>query len=126
MKIWIIAMAGTVLFLGAGIWVQVNLERTTAQFGNELTRTRQAVERSDWPLARVSLTQLTRKWEKTKSFWSLLLSHKEIDAIEQALIRSSQAVASRSRADAYIELGTLNYFLKHIAQRERVNPINIF
>ncbi len=126
MKLWIIAMAGAVLFTIAGIWVQGNLERTTAQFSKELTRTYQAVQQSDWPLAHASLARLTRQWEKTNSFWSLLLSHKEIDAIEQALIRSSQAVASQSRADAYIELGALDYFLKHIARRERVNPINIF
>lgn len=126
MKIWLLCLAGLVLFIVAGLLVQSNLEQSTVHFSQELNRVEAALEVRDWHRTGQNLRRLNSDWERTKFLWALMLNHKEIDAIEQSLIRSEKAVDTQSYNDAAIELGSLRYFLKHVPQRERVDLINIF
>jgi hypothetical protein len=126
MKVWLLSLLGLALFLAAGGLIQRQIHSATARFEIPLQRAEAAVAGRDWRTANSQLHRLEREWSKTKSLWAMLLNHKEIDSIEQALERSKQALASRSASDAAIELGALRYFLKHIYERERLTWVNIF
>ena len=126
MRVWLLTMAGLVLFIIAAFLVQSNLEKTTRHLNVQLEKASSALQARQWPQSKQALKALDQDWKRTRPYWAILLNHKEIDAIEQALTRTQKAVESRSFDLATVEIGTLKYFLDHIPERERLNAINVF
>ncbi len=126
MKVWITTMVGLVLFIGLGIYVQNQLEKTSMHFGKEIKNLNAILEHQQWKPALKKLITFQSKWEKTKPFWAMLIIHREMDSIDQALIRTKKAVQSKNKSEAQMELGSLEHYIQHIPERERFSLINIF
>ena len=126
MKVWLFTMAGLAFFIIAACLVQSNLERTNRHLNVQLEKATSALQARQWSQSKQALKALDKDWERTRPWWAILLNHKEIDAIEQAMTRTQKAVESRDFGLAMVEIGTLKYFLDHIPERERFNPINMF
>ena len=79
-----------------------------------------------WGPTDTQLRKVTQEWEKTKSTWAIFLYHNEIDTIEQSLSKSREAVRCRDYTESAVELGNLQYFIKHVPKSEGLNFVNIF
>jgi hypothetical protein len=66
-----------------------------------------------------------KEWQKTKLLWAMLIIHREIDSIDEALIRSMKATQSKNYSEALIELNILKHYFKHIPEREKFSLVNI-
>lgn len=125
MKTWIFTISGLIVFIFLSLLNQSFLEKNTQQLASQLHRVEVAIGRKNWPEAGRGLQAVEKKWRKIKPLWSLLLHHQEIDAIDQALVRTQHGVRSRSYTLTLIEYGSLIAFIKHIPRREEFNLVNI-
>lgn len=125
MKTWIISIAGLIIFIVLSLFNQSSLEKNTQRLANNLYRVEAAIGQKNWPEAFRELQTIQKKWRKIKPVWSLLLHHQEIDAIDQALVRTQHAVRSRDKALSLVEYGSLVESIKHIPKREEFNLVNI-
>jgi hypothetical protein len=126
MKVWISAMIGLALFIGLGIYVQIRLEKTSLNFTKETKELDTVLKDQQWQPALKKLTQFENKWKKTKPFWAMLIIHREMDSIDEALIRTKKAIQSKNASEAQMELGSLEHYIQHIPERERFSLVNIF
>lgn len=126
MKVWISAMIGLALFIGLGIYVQIQLEKTSLSFTKETKELDTVLKDQQWHPALKKLTLFENKWKKTKPFWAMLIIHREMDSIDEALIRTKKAIQSKNVSEAQMELGSLEHYIQHIPERERFSLVNIF
>lgn len=126
MKVWVIAMVGLILFISLGIYTQKQLIKTSQHFTKEIKNINALIEQQQWKPAAKKLIVFQNQWKKTKPFWAMLIIHREMDSIDEALIRTKKAVQSKNSSAAQMELGSLKHYIQHIPERERFSLVNIF
>ncbi len=126
MKVWVIAMVGLILFISLGIYTQKQLAKTAQHFTREIKNIEALIEQQQWKPAAKKLIAFQNQWKKAKPFWAMLIIHREMDSIDEALIRTKKAVQSKNSSEAQMELGSLKHYIQHIPERERFSLVNIF
>lgn len=126
MKVWLYSLLGLAIFIGCALMVQWNLQKNTDRLTQKLKRVEAAVKKGEWSEGSAALKQVDSTWEKTKPVWSMLLHHREIDAIDEALVQAEAAIQTKSNSEARIELNSLRHLLEHVPKRESFNLVNIF
>lgn len=126
MKVWILSLCGLLAFLVLSNLVQRYLDESAGRLNQKLAAIEPDLEAQNWDQSLLKLKSIQNTWEKTKIFWAVLTNHKEMDLIEEALIKTIKAVSSESYADAWINLGALRDFIKHIPEKERFSIVNVF
>lgn len=126
MKVWILSLCGLLSFLIVGYFVQTYLNESANRLNQKLVTIEPDLAARDWDQSLKKLKSVQNSWEKTKPFWAVLTNHKEMDLVEEALIKTIKAISSKSYPDARINLGVLRDFIKHIPERERFSLVNVF
>lgn len=126
MKTWLFALLGLIIFVILGILNQWILDKNTDRLAEELKTVAQAIHGQKWQVASQNLKSVQKNWRKLKPTWSLLLHHREIDNIDQALIKTERAIRAKSYPEAEVEQGSLENYVEHVPKREEFNLVNIF
>ena len=126
MKTWLFSLAGLVVFIILTVIVQTSIQTSAKNLDHEISRIETQLHQEAWPAARDQLSRLASSWKKIKPLWSVLLIHREIDNIDQALVKTEKALLSKDLSATQIELGSLRHFLKHVPEREALNLVNVF
>ena len=126
MKIWLISLCGLLTFLILGLLVQSYLDQSADFLSRKLTGVEPDLKSLNWDQALNKLDSFAKAWKRTKPFWAVLTNHKEMDLIEEALIKTTKAVSTESYTDALINLSVLRNFIKHIPDKERLSIVNVF
>lgn len=126
MKVWLISLGCLFSFLIIGFLVQFSLDRTAVRLNQQLEVVEAELIARDWDQSLRELDQLRKVWDQIKPYWAVLINHKEMDLIEEALIKTITAISSQSYADARIHLDLLRGFIKHIPEREEFSLVNVF
>ena len=66
------------------------------------------------------------KWDQISKIWATIVSHQELDQIEISIISAKKAIENEDKDNAVIELGKLEFLLKHIIEKEALLLKNIF
>jgi hypothetical protein len=119
-------LGGIFCFILLGYWEQSYLKVSGERLNHQLVRLESSLIRHDWETALKQLNRTEKTWKKTQKWWAVLTHHQEIDSVEQALTKTRESIIGKSYPDARMELGTLRHFLRHIAEREKFNLVNIF
>jgi hypothetical protein len=125
-KTWLLSLAGLVVFIVLTIFVQNNIQTSANRLDQEIKRIEKQLSIDSWQAAHEQLSRLASSWQRIKPFWSVLLNHREIDSIDQALVKTKKALLSKDLPATQIELGSLRHFLKHVPEREALNLVNVF
>ena len=125
MKVGILSLLGVAIFLAFSIAIQVYISKSTAHLDQKFQTIESELNSQKWTQANRSLKTAKKNWNHIKPVWSLFLHHQEIDAIDEALVRTDKAVQTKNESASRIEMGTLRQYLKHIPERERFNLVNI-
>ncbi|MGE5604951.1 MAG: DUF4363 family protein [Bacteroidota bacterium] len=126
MKVWLLSLGCLISFIVGGYLIQSMLDRTAAQLNQELGEVELKLNAGDWDQSLLKLKTVRKNWEKVKPYWAILTNHKEMDLIEEALIKTIRAALCKSYNDAMINLGSLRDSIKHIPERERFSLVNVF
>ena len=125
MKTWIFAVVGLIIFIVLSLMNQWSLEKNSHQLAFLSNPVKRAIQQENWRDAARGLRATGEQWQKIKPVWSLLIRHQEIDAIDQALVRTQYAIRSRDGVMALIEYGSLTKLIEHIPKREEFSLVNI-
>jgi hypothetical protein len=125
LKIWLFSILGLGIFIMLSCLNQASLENQTHHLSIKLYQVEKAIQSRQWHEAGREIESIQTDWRKIKPTWSLLLHHREIDAIDQALIRTLKAIQSHDDSTARIEQGCLVKYIEHIPKREEFSLVNI-
>lgn len=126
MKVWLITLCGLLAFLILSLMIQSYLDQSADFLSRKLSEIEPDIKSLNWNQTDIKLKSFTKDWERTKLYWAVITNHKEMDLIEEALLKTIQAVAGGSYTDALINLSVLKNFIKHIPEKERFSIVNIF
>ncbi|WP_026487155.1 DUF4363 family protein [Caldanaerobius polysaccharolyticus] len=101
------------------------LKTTSASLNSEVKSMVDYISKGQWEQATASADALRREWGKRKSAWSILVDHKEIDEIEQSLIRAEYYIKTKNKSMSLAESKTLSSIIEHIPDNQLFSIENI-
>lgn len=92
---------------------------------NSLEEVRDKVENEQWKKANDKLILLRDQWERADDFWTPFIDHREIDTIEESIVRISSFVEEHQKEDALAEINVAISMVERLRNREGPNIENI-
>jgi hypothetical protein len=86
---------------------------------------RQSLDVRDYPEAQRHCGLLLDQWNGYHRYWTLLISHQEMDHIFESMSKLNQFLRFGDEVDSWAELDTLVHFIKHIPEKESLNIQNL-
>jgi len=116
----------TSLIIALSLFTQQLLYKDSARLSNSIESMKSNVKAGKWDQAVSDLNQINHDWENIKKYWSTLIDHQEIDNIDVALSKIMPLLEERDVSSALSETATLNKFIKHVPEREKLSLDNLF
>ncbi|MDA8441188.1 MAG: DUF4363 family protein [Peptococcaceae bacterium] len=116
---------GFILLVALSIYSYMALSTSARNLGGSLNSIEASIAQDNWRQASQSLRVTQTVWARDKSWWSLLVDHREIDTIDITLQRLEKYVAGKGRILAMGELSTLEGLMDHMSDKEALNLKNI-
>jgi len=126
LKVLVIMVVVTIIFIGFAIWTQHTLASSAQTLEQTLNSLESAIKGDNWETANEQLEYFNQLWEKTKNLWQIFIDHEEIDNIDVTLARVKQLVSTKEKADSLSEISALKLFIVHIPQKESLCLVNMF
>ena len=104
------------------VWYMLH---STGQLLLQLPQLRVLVEQRRWDEAQLAQQRLHQTLEQVSRRWKALINHDDMRDIEVALAGLASAIELQDGDEAIMELEELDFFIRHVADTERVNAGNI-
>lgn len=112
-------------FLGLSTWGYYHLENSARTMSSHIDKSEKAVAAGDWPAASREISRMSARWKKTKSVWTVLVNHEEMDKIDMTVARVKQVLATKDQTETRAGLAELKMFIRHIPENEALTLHNI-
>ena len=123
--LWVVLFC-LLLFFGLAIAAQFYLQDSARKINMLLEPVDSYINQKQWTAAGENLHKVSRKWEKNRFIWGLIVDHWEIDNIDVAIRRLNKYIQTKSRVDALAEFATLKQAVNHIPEKETLSWESIF
>ncbi len=115
-----------VLLLGGSLASYRYIETTTQAMGAQLETVEQSISTQKWEGTQKKMNTAQQRWDKTKTWWSVLLDHQEIDNIDISMKRLEKYIEKQDVSLSLGEVSTLKLIVNHIYDTEKFTLGNIF
>lgn len=115
-----------ILLLGGSYASSRFIEATTLTLDTQLDTVEQAISDQKWEVSLDALNKAQQRWDKSKSWLTILLDHQELDDIDVSIERLNKYIEAQSLALSLGELSTLRLQVGHISDSEQLTVRNIF
>jgi len=114
-----------VLLLGGSLTTYRYLQTTTLSLGTQLEAVEQSIATRKWVVAQEKLNTTQQRWDKNKTWWTILLDHQEIDNIDISMKRLEKYIETQDFSMSLGEVSVLKLQIDHISDTEKLNLRNI-
>ncbi len=114
------------LILALGFFMHRQTVELSADLVATLELLRQKVEVGQWEEALPVAEELKRKWERTNAWWTPFMDHREIDDLDQSMVKVLSLVEVRRLDDLLVEINLAQRMAARILEKERPHLRNIF
>ena len=91
-----------------------------------LSRLQEEVERENWEAASAEVSRLKKEWERADRWWTPFMDHREIDVLDQTIVRVARLVAIEQKEDALVEVIVATSMVQRLRDREGPSLRNVF
>ena len=114
------------LFLGANVYLYCYLNRTTETILEKAGSAQMLLEEGDYGALLDSLRQLKEETDRYQKVWQVMTNHGEIDKIQSSLILCIGFAETQDEKNTLANLYSLQFNLKNLTEREKINLSNLF
>ena len=114
-----------VILLGGSFASYQYIQSTSQTLGSQLATVEQSISTQAWDAAQKELNTTQQHWDKSKTWWAILLDHQEIDNIDISLKRLDKYIVTQNVSLSLGEVAVLELLIEHIADTEKLNFRNI-
>lgn len=115
-----------VLLLGGSLASYRYIQTTAQTLGSQLGTVEESISAQKWETAQTELKTAQQRWDKTKTWWTILLDHQEIDNIDISLKRLEKYTETHNVSLSLGEVSTLKLLVDHLSDTEKFSLRNIF
>lgn len=121
-----ISIVGFIIIIAVGVFIQIYLDKSSENLLKDVSALKFLVIADKNELTDKVKEPLLQEWEKTQKIWSTLINHDELDSIEEIIKRIEVLLSDMDEeTELLAELNRLEFYLKHIPQKERFALENI-
>lgn len=114
------------LIIGFGYWTLQEVAQSSEVLLSLSLSLEESIKQNLWDEAENRFKKLDSAWQKTKSLWTVLLNHTEIDNIDLTLAKLEQYIKTQEQGLALAEISSLKLLIRHIPEKEKLTLENIF
>ncbi len=120
-----VAITGLVIIVMFSIFIQTFLKKSSDKLISRVDNIVEAVYNEGNDILRLQ-KNFNDDWIKTKSYWSVLINHEEIDNIEEIIKRIEILLGTKKEKEEVLaELNKLSFYVAHIPEKEEFSIKNI-
>lgn len=115
-----------VFILAGGSFISHDyIQRTTHSLVAQLGTVEQSISVQNWQNAQRELDRTSGRWDKNKTWWTILLNHEEIDTIDLGMKRLEKYMTAEDKSLSLGEVSALMLLFDHIADSDQLTIRNI-
>jgi len=114
-----------VLLIGGSLTSYQYIETSTLAISAPLETVEQCISTQKWQVAQKELDTTQQRWDKNKTWWTVLLNHQEIDTIDISIKRLEKYLETHDVSLSLGEVAALKLQVDHISDTEKLNLRNI-
>jgi len=122
----IIIVISLVFIIGMGCWTLNQVTRSSDRLLSLSGELEEKIGQNLWNDAGKVLEDIKSTWNSTKTVWTILLNHKEIDNIDITVVKLEQYINTGEVGLSLAEAASLKFLFQHIRDKERPTLKNIF
>lgn len=126
MKPFIIILVSLVFIIGMGYWTLSQVIHSSAILLSLAEELEDKLGQNLWKDAEKTLEEIKFTWNNTKTVWTILLNHGEIDNIDISVAKLEQYINAKEPGLSLAEMASLKFLFQHIQDKERPTLENIF
>ncbi|TGE31957.1 DUF4363 family protein [Desulfosporosinus sp. Sb-LF] len=115
-----------ILLLGGSLASYQYIQSTSQTLALQIETVEQSISTHKWENAQKQLNIAQPRWDKTKTLWTVLLDHQEIDDIEVSMKKLEKYIQAQDVALSLGEASALKLLIDHISDTEKLTLRNIF
>ena len=114
-----------ILLLGGSLTSYQYIQTSTQALGVPLEAVEQSISTQKWEVAQKELNTAQQRWDKNKTWWTVLLDHQEINNIDISMNRLEKYIETHDFSLSLGEVSALKLQVDHISDTEKLNLRNI-
>ena len=125
MRTLLIVIIIFILLFGGSLASYRYIQTTTQSLGAQLETVEQSASAQLWQAAQKELNTAQQRWDKTKTWWTVLLDHQEIDNIDISMKRLEKYIETQDVSLSLGEVSALRLQVDQIYDTEKFTLKNI-
>ncbi len=125
MRTLLIVIIIFILLFGGSLASYRYIQTTTQSLGAQLETVEQSASAQQWQAAQKELNTAQQRWDKTKTWWTVLLDHQEIDNIDISMKRLEKYIETQDVSLSLGEVSALRLQVDQIYDTEKFTLKNI-
>lgn len=126
MKSFYISLAIIIILLTGWLLVNDFLENTVSDINKNIYTLQRNLYDNNWNEVELSFNMIYKKWKKSLDILMLVIDHDEMEKVNYSLSRIREYINIREKSLLIGEIGSLNYLVNHVKQKESLSLDNIF
>ena len=118
MKILWLALGLLLLVVAAAVALFMHTAGLHDDLHSSLERVEAATRAENWEAARQAAQHLDRQWVKANAFWSPLMDHRELNTVDEVVVRVVKLTEQRMRRELLVELGVALRLIHRLKETE--------
>jgi len=114
-----------ILILGGSLTSYQYIQTSAQALEVPLETVEQSISTQKWEVAQKELNTAQQRWDKNKTWWTVLLNHQEIDTIDISIKRLEKYLETHDVSLSLGEVAALKLQVDHISDTEKLNLRNI-
>lgn len=121
---------GIMVLLAAIVAFSIYTYTLTSEISGDLfanlEQLKEMVEDEKWNETVLYLDELDKKWSRADTWWTPLMDHRELDHLDQTIVRIRTFVQQQRKEDALVEIKVAIRLVERVVERESLSIKNIF
>jgi hypothetical protein len=114
-----------VLLLGGSLSSYRYIQASTQALAVPLETVEQSISTQKWEVAQKEMNTTQQRWDKNKTWWTVILDHQETDTIDISIKRLEKYIGAQDVPLSLGEVSALKLLVDHIADTAKFNLRNI-
>lgn len=115
-----------VILLGGSLTSYQYIQTSTQALGVPLETVERSISTQKWEVAQKELNTFQLRWDKDKTWWTVILDHQEIDNIDISIKHLEKYIEAQDVSLSLGEVSSLKLLVDHISDTSKLNLRNIF
>ena len=122
----VITIIVLVLIVVGNIVTQNNTNKSVEEMSYELENLKQEIENKNWDESNKKMEEIEKTWKEKNEVMAYYIEHNELEKVQTEIAKTKADVESKEASMAIESIGSCNFVLEHIKDKNALKIVNVF